>query len=241
VTATDAHGALSEAADQQVTVTVEGANHAPSFFGPEINVNEGDTLNIPLYASDPDPGQTLTFSLQSPAPTGLTLSPSGLLHWTPSEDQGPRDYTLRVRVTDNGSPSLWQERDVVLHVAEVNQPPMVQPIPSLSGQTGAKLSYQVVASDPDTRPGPQGGASEPLTYQLQGNVPAGAAIDSATGLFTWTPAPGQVGVFQFGVMVTDINGGVGGQQITVTVNGSPGPTPKPVPTKPLRLGPASRW
>lgn len=232
VRADDSHGALAQTDEQVVTVTVEGTNHAPWISNMDMYVDEGNTLSFPLYAYDPDQGQTLTYTLVSPAPAGLSFSPSGVVTWTPTEDQGPRDYTIRVRATDDGSPSLWQERPITIHVGEVNQPPVVQSIPPLQTNPGQTLSYQVVASDSDTHPGPQGGISSPLTYSL-GNAPAGAAIDSETGLFTWTPSSTQVGTWSFAVMVTDTYGASGYAPIQVQVgSGGPiGPPPPPPATK----------
>src|SRR5262249_61748965 len=53
------------------------------------------------------------------------------------------------------------------------------------------------ASDPD-RP------AQALRYSLAPGDPAGAGIDPASGLFTWTLPPGQhIGSYSFGVVVTD--------------------------------------
>ena len=42
-----------------------------------------------------------------------------------------------------------------------------------------------------------------LTYSLSGAVPAGAVIDSVTGVFTWTPSQGEAAVYSFDVVVSD--------------------------------------
>ena len=72
-------------------------------------------------ATDVDvPPQTLTFSLVG-APAGAAIDPtSGVFTWTPSEAQGPGDYTFRVRVSDGtASDEGW----VTLRVTEVNDAP----------------------------------------------------------------------------------------------------------------------
>lgn len=221
VRANDAHGALAQTDEQELTVTVEGTNHAPFISNPDVFVDEGTTVTFPIQAFDRDQGQTLTYSLVSPAPTGLTFSSNGLVTWSPTEDQGPQDYTIRVRATDNGTPNLWQERPILIHVNERNQPPLVQPVPPFQVGPGQTITHQVVASDSDTRPGPQGGLSSPLTYGLSG-APAGATINSETGVFTWTPTSAQIGRWSFAVMVTDDYGMAGFSPIQVQV-GSGGP------------------
>jgi len=218
VKVTDQHGALSQTVSQALNVAVNGVNHAPTLQVGDSYVPKGSSLVMPLQASDPDPGQTLTFSLQSTPPAGASLSSSGVLSWTPAQNQGPRDYLFTVRVTDNGTPPLWAQKSFTVHVQDTPGSPQVQSIPPLMAHVNQLLQYQVVATDSYTRPSPDpSGYHVALTYQLAGNPPAGAAIDPQSGLFTWTPAGNQVGQWSFGVMVTDETGAVGGQQITVTV------------------------
>ncbi|HPM82692.1 MAG TPA: tandem-95 repeat protein, partial [Candidatus Anammoximicrobium sp.] len=72
-------------------------------------------------ATDPDlPPQTLTFSLLG-APDGAAIDPaSGVFTWTPAEEQGPGDYTFRVRVSDG---TATDEGWMTLRVTEVNDAP----------------------------------------------------------------------------------------------------------------------
>src|SRR5262245_57303016 len=71
-----------------------------------FNVVKTATLAIQATATDRDldKGQTLTFSLLG-APTGATInSSSGLITWTPTEDQGPASFSFTVKVIDDGKP-----------------------------------------------------------------------------------------------------------------------------------------
>jgi hypothetical protein len=71
------------------------------------SVGEGTTLKFTAIASDPDTGETLTYSLDPGAPGGASIdAASGVFTWTPTEEQGPGSYPITVRVTDNGSPPL---------------------------------------------------------------------------------------------------------------------------------------
>src|SRR5262249_12557434 len=84
------------------TVIVNEVNVAPVLSAvPNQTIDEGVTLVITNAATDADsPANILTFSLISP-PAGAIIDPTtGILTWTPSEDQGPGVYTVRVRVTD---------------------------------------------------------------------------------------------------------------------------------------------
>src|SRR5204862_22139 len=76
-------------------------------------------------ATDSDvPANTLSFALVS-GPTGLTVSASGAIAWTPTEAQGPSTNTVTVRVLDNGTPSMSATNSFLVIVTEVNTPPIL--------------------------------------------------------------------------------------------------------------------
>mgnify|MGYP003345615171 CR=1 FL=1 len=162
-------------------VTVNEANSPPS-LAPilSLSVPEGQTLWVTNSATDPDPiQQTLRFSLDPGAPEGAAIDPvSGLLSWTPSEAQGPGNYTITVRVTDNGVPPLSDAKSFTVSVSEVNQPPLLIPIADRQVWVGVPVDFLVQASDPDL---PRQG----LVYLMQGA--SAASIDPSTGRFSWTP------------------------------------------------------
>ncbi|MBM3848260.1 MAG: hypothetical protein FJ405_18485, partial [Verrucomicrobia bacterium] len=163
------------------------------------SVAEGNTLNIQCAATDPNtPAQELTFTLDAPIPPGASIHPNtGRLLWTPTEAQGPGVYSLTIRVTDNGSPNLSDSETVSITVLEVNNPPVLTPPGSKTVEEGVRVTSASVAADPD-------GPSTVLRYSLEPGFPPGAAIDAATGLFSWTPTEAQgPGVYSIGIRVTD--------------------------------------
>jgi hypothetical protein len=155
-------------------------------------------FTLAITATDPDlPGNAITYAFVGLVPVGMTLDPnSGALAWTPSESQGPGSYTITVRATDNGSPPLSHERSFTIHVAEVNSPPTIDRIDDKLIDELATLSFHVTAADPDL-------PASVLLFELIAGPP-GAAIDSASGHFTFTPAEDQgPGAFLVTVRVTD--------------------------------------
>ena len=77
----------------------------------------GQTLTFTATATDPDPGQTLTFSLGGGAPVDATIgSISGAFSWTPSV---AGTNIIPVVVIDNGSPPLNDFENVVVRVLTV--------------------------------------------------------------------------------------------------------------------------
>ena len=108
---------------------------------------------------------------------------SGVFNWTPGEGQGPGSYNLTIRVTDNGTPSLYDEEAITITVNEVNTAPVLAAIGNRSIDEGQLLTFTATATDSDV-------PANALTFSLW-NAPLGAGIDPATGVFTWTPAENQ--------------------------------------------------
>lgn len=94
-----------------------------------------------------------------------------------------------------------------------NSPPVLASIGNKSGNEQALISFIVSATDPDQ--------AQTLTYSLDEGQPAGAAINSESGVFTWTPTEAQgPGVYGITIRVTD-NGTPNlsdSETISVTVN-----------------------
>jgi len=78
-------------------------------------------LTFTVRADDPDPDQTLVFSLDPGAPAGAAIHPhTGVFTWTPTQTQGPGAYPVTFRVTDNGVPSLSDVRTITITVTSVD-------------------------------------------------------------------------------------------------------------------------
>ncbi|MBS0172773.1 MAG: putative Ig domain-containing protein [Nitrospira sp.] len=184
------------------TILDNDVNQAP-VLAPIGNqtVNEGQLLQFNATATDPGSPTTFTFSLANGAsgqvPTGATIAAgTGRFTWTPTEAQGPGSYTFDVVVTDSGTPALSDRETITVTVGEGNQAPALQAIPNQTVTAGQLLTFTAVGTDPDI---PANG----LTYSLEGVVPAGATIDSTTGVFSWTPTNAQLGLQSVTVRVTD--------------------------------------
>lgn len=203
-TLTGPTGAFSTKFAQATVIFIEDqvTNQAPvlAVIGDQT-VDEGQALTLTATATDPNAGQTLTFSLENGAsgaiPAGATINPTtGAFSWTPIEAQGPGSFTFDVVVTDNGSPNLTDRETITVTVGEVNQAPTLNTIADQTVTAGQLLSFTAVGSDADV-------PANTLTYSLEGTVPAGAAINPTTGEVTWTPTAGQVGPHSLTVRVTD--------------------------------------
>jgi hypothetical protein len=80
------------------------------------------TLTFTATATDPDPGDTLSYSLTG-APAGAVInSGTGQFSWTPTQAQiGPHTFTVVVK--DNGNPQLSDSETITVNVS--NLPPIL--------------------------------------------------------------------------------------------------------------------
>ncbi|MEM8486935.1 MAG: putative Ig domain-containing protein, partial [Bacteroidota bacterium] len=164
--------------------------------GPQT-IDELVELSVPIEATSPG-GSTLGYALdQASLDAGMTIDPdTGVLTWTPSEEQGPGSYDVTVTVTDEDGQSSSQTFTITVN--EVNLPPVLDPIADQAAEVDVELTIDANATDPDI-------PANNLTYSLdQASLDAGMVIDPATGVITWTPTADQeMMTFPVTVTVTD--------------------------------------
>jgi Putative Ig domain./Cadherin domain./Cohesin domain. len=194
-----------ETYEENLTISVTDVNDAPvlAYIGAK-SVNELAALTFTATAADADlPAQTLAFSLadgtSGAVPTGAAIAPSsGAFTWTPTEEQGPGTYTFDVCVSDG---ALSDCETITVTVNEVNAAPVLSPIGNKDIEELVPFTFTATATDADI-------PAQTLSYSLaagtSGAVPAGAAIDPLTGVFTWTPTEAQGdGTYTFDVCASD--------------------------------------
>jgi hypothetical protein len=141
------------------------------------------TIAVTLMDTNP-PIDKVVFSLPFGAPSGATIDPNtGLFTWTPTEIQGPSINAITVAVCINDSSLLCSTTTFAVMVAEVNSPPVLNPIGNKNVNEGALLTFTVTATDSDI-------PALPLTFTLDAGAPTGAGI-TPSGVFTWTPTEAQ--------------------------------------------------
>ena len=143
-------------------------------------IDEQTSLVIDVPAIDPD-GDSLNYSLDE-SPTGMSVDSSGMIAWTPSEQDGPGVFPVIVRATDQEG--VFDTRPFTVTVREVNSPPVLAPIDDQFAIADAELTLTAAATDPDI-------PANQLTYSLI-DPPAGAHIEPNSGQFRWTPTAEQL-------------------------------------------------
>jgi hypothetical protein len=155
-----------------------------------------------ITTSDPtgQPAGALAWSLLR-GPTNGTATVSGTgatpaISYVPATNYYGSDSFV-VRVTDGLGG--FDQVTVNVTVNPINDPPVLAPIGARQTDEFTPLTFRVLATDVDI-------PAQTLTYTMTG-APTNAALDPATGVFTWTPFAGQAGVdaavFNVTVTVTD--------------------------------------
>src|SRR5206468_6974913 len=111
---------------------------------PNTAATEGVTWFYPAMAKDAD-GDPLTWSLPI-GPAGMTISPAGLVSWTPGPTSAGT-VQVAVQVDDPKGAFFRQVFNVV--VAPVNSAPKFVSTPPLFGVAGTLYHYTAIAEDPD--------------------------------------------------------------------------------------------
>ena len=178
-------GSLTDQAT--VTVNITDQNESPVInnqsFTIEETIGTGELVGV-VQATDPDIGQTLTFSITSgnidnafaiaPLTGELTVADSTVLDFTVNPV-----YYLNVEVQDNGAGNLTDNATVTVSLTDVNQvPEILAQSFTIDENTGnGEIVGTVVATDPD--------AGQTLTFSIiNGNTGNAFAIDSQSGEMT---------------------------------------------------------
>ncbi|MDP3135512.1 MAG: Ig-like domain-containing protein, partial [Burkholderiaceae bacterium] len=145
-------GVPALSADASFPVTVLEVNSAP-VLAPIANqtLDELAPFSMTLSATDADlPAQPLTYSLVS-GPSGLSVSTTGVVSWTPTEAQGPGTHAVLVEVSDTGTPALTDRKQFTLVVNEVPDSVVVRTV----WQIGTDEDPAILPYRPTAEFGPQ--------------------------------------------------------------------------------------
>jgi len=194
--------------------TAAVVSNLPPVFSSVLSqsASAGSLLQFGVNATDPNNGQTLTYSLLPGSPVGATINPTtGLFMWTPP---GAGNFSVTVVATDDGMPVLTDQVTVMITVIGANTPPTLIVPATVFGTPGSPLTFTATATDPD--PG------QSFAFAAFAG-PAGGGISPSTGQYTWTPTASDLGTQTVTVAVAD-NGNPAGSdtaQVTLIVTSTP--------------------
>ena len=158
---------------ETITIMVNNVDRPPVLTSPgDKIVDEEKTLTFTLSATDPD-GDAITYSMMPILNNATLVSSTGVFNWTPTYEQSG-SYIVTFTAT---AKTLSDSKSITIRVNNIDRPPVLVSPGNNAVDENKALTFTLSAADPD------GG---PITYSM---IPAltGAALDSTTGFFKWTP------------------------------------------------------
>jgi hypothetical protein len=187
IQATD-NGTPALTTSSTITVQLNDVNEVPliqdQVFTPNENLAVGDVAAA-VVATDPDAGQSLTYSITGASVPGAFAIDPVTGHITVVNAAAVNfevnpTITINVQVTDNGTNPLSSAAVVTLNLKDINDAPVV-PVQTFTFDENQLAGYVVGlanATDEDLPP-------QTLTYSIVGGDNGGAfAINPSTGLIT---------------------------------------------------------
>ena len=92
-----------------------------------------------------------------------------------------------------------------------NMPPVLDPIGNKTADAFVNLTFTTTATDPNDQ------IDDAVMFSVSGALPPGATYDTNTGVFSWTPAPSDAGVYTLTFVASD-GFATDTETITITVN-----------------------
>ncbi|GAA4439580.1 hypothetical protein GCM10023188_36070 [Pontibacter saemangeumensis] len=215
LTASDGRGGT---ASDEFALAIGQPTNQPPLLGAIGNktVNELIPLSFTAAATDDGlPDNNLRYSLTTGVPEASIDPRTGVFSWTPTEIQGPGNYTFTIKVSDG---ALTDEEQIQVQVSEVNQAPVLATVGNKVIGVGGTLRFTLMGMDADV-------PLQTLNYSAN-RLPSGASLDAMSGEFFWTPTTKQLGNHKINFRVSD-GAAQMSETITVTVNND-----APVPPAP---------
>ncbi|MCK5706267.1 MAG: tandem-95 repeat protein [Candidatus Aureabacteria bacterium] len=187
-----------------INIPVYNKNNVPVITSSAItSATEDSAYTYDVNATDSD-GDTITYSL-TVKPTGMVINSStGLISWTPSQTNvGSNSVTISISDGNGGTDT----QSYNLNVINVNDAPVITSSAITSATEDSAYTYDVNATDQD---------GDTLVYSLAVK-PTGMAINSSTGLISWTPVQSNVGSNSVSISINDGNGGTDTQSYNLNV------------------------
>ncbi len=219
-TSSDSDTTTSDDTQTEDSTQLPPPNNAPTIGNADFSLNENSAIGTEIgavSASDPDSGQVLTYSIESGNDAGIftinsetgVISVAGEINYETADT-----HSLTVKVTDNGTGSLYDTATVNIDVNDVNDAPVIDDLSFTLQEDAVALMKNIPASDED--------AGQNLTYAITGGNTGGAfSINAATGELNLAAALDRETVSEYNLAISVTDDGTGTLQdsaiITVSI------------------------
>jgi hypothetical protein len=140
-----------------------------------VNDRPSDASHLVLANGD---SALARYAAEGELPGGMTLSPAGVLRWTPGEDRGGTQVSVPFTRT---LPGATEHRIAEVMVDEANQAPVISPVAEQQLVAGRPWSLNVTVTDADL-------PAQPLSLITdRPEIVVGARSADGTFPLTWTP------------------------------------------------------
>ncbi|WP_197674160.1 retention module-containing protein, partial [Pseudomonas sp. EGD-AKN5] len=223
VVVTDDQGASSSST---LTITVTGTNDAPVAQAGSATTAENDVLNGQVPAASDVDGSIAGYQLASGVGTGngtLTFNSDGSYSFDPGQDFDSlpagvsRDVTFTYQAKDD-SGALSAPQTITITVTGSNDAPVAQAA-SAAVNEDSQINGQLQASDADQGAQLQFGSDSPLPAGFTLGQDGKWSFDASDAAYQHLAA-GQTQVISIPYLVTDDQGAVAGNTLTITVTGT---------------------
>ena len=204
-----------------VTITVTPVNEAPTdiaLSSSTVDENKTSGTEVGTFSTtDPDPGDTHTYSLV--AGTGdadnssFSISADKLQTAAVFDYETKSSYSIRVRTTDSATGSLTYEEVFTITVNDVNEAPVVTDIPNQTvaeGGSFATINLDDYVTDVDN-------TDAEMTWTYSGNIDLTVSIDASWVATIGIPSAEWSGAETITFRATDPGSLYGENQATFTV------------------------
>ena len=197
-----------------VIITINGDNDVPTNIGlsnSSVAENQPSGTTVGSFSSsDPDTGETFSYSLVSGAGdndnSSFTIAGNNLRTAAVFDYETKNSYSIRVRTADSGA--LYYEEAFVITVSQGNDGPVaVDDTATTSEDTPVTIDILNNDSDPD---------GDTLTVISVTQGAHGSVINNGSDV-TYTPDPSFSGVDSFTYTISDGHGGTDTATVTITV------------------------
>ncbi len=198
VRATDSFGKTK---DKNFTIDVRDLNEKPVVKNQTFSVAENTANGTEIgqiVASDPDAGQTLSYDYEILNSNDLDifeLTNGGKIKVKDNTKLDHEQYpiiTLRVKVTDNGTPALHAEADITINVTDINEAPNWTSANQITINEDETTEHTLTANDPE---------NNPLAYSVDGSLPSWITL--VNNKLTFNPTQTEVGDHNLTLKVSD--------------------------------------